>query len=276
MTLPSSKNIIAFQEKVLSFYKENKRDLPWRRTTDPYAILVSEVMLQQTQVDRVVSYYQEWLRQWPTIQDLANAERADVLQRWMGLGYNNRAVNLHKASQFIVERFDGGVKNALGSGMKIPGIGPYTEKAVKIFAFNENLATVDTNIRRILIHEFSPQETLSDADVHSLAEQCLPKGQSRDWHNALMDYGSLVLTSKKTGISPKTAQSTFEGSDRQYRAKILRHLLAHQRETFTIDRLQEILSFPERRRLQTILEGMIKDDLLLCENERYSLKLFLR
>ncbi len=273
--IPTLQQITVFQEKILAFYREKGRVLPWRQTTDPYRILVSEVMLQQTQVDRVIPFYERWIQQWPSVEDLAKAERSHALEMWMGLGYNNRAVNLHNASNHIVQHFQGDIRKALDLDIKIPGIGPYTERAVRIFAFNADVVTVDTNIRRIFIHEFGLDPAISDTDLWALAEQCLPHGHSRDWHNALMDYGALFLTSRKTGIKPKTRQSKFEGSDRQIRAKMLRHLLTHQKESFSIQQLLEIVECSDAQRMQTILEGMIKDDLLVLEENRYALKLSL-
>lgn len=248
-----------FRSKVLSYYEQSGRKLPWRQTTDPYKILVSEMMLQQTQVDRVVPYYEKWITAWPAVQDLANASRRAVLSTWMGLGYNTRAVNFHKTAQIITRRFKGDVLSAVGDFKALPGIGPYTARAVEIFAANKDVVTVDTNIRRIFIHEFG-LDNPSDQELWSLAERCLPRGRSRDWHNALMDYGSAVLTSRQTGISPKTKQSRFQGSDRQVRARIVRYLLTNT--TATVSALQKHTK-TDMKRLLIILEGMKRDDLLV-------------
>lgn len=256
-----------FQRKIFSFYHKHKRDLPWRNTTDPYNILLSEFMLQQTQVSRVVTYYKQWITKWPTIYDLARASRAEVLKAWMGLGYNTRAVRLHKAAQKIVSEFHGDVGEAMKHYKEVPGVGRYTSQAVQIFAKNTDLVTVDTNIRRIFIKEFHLSEKISDTELWGLAKKCLPKEQSRDWHNALMDYGALRLTTKKTGIKPKTQQSRFEGSDRQIRAQVLRLLLKTGR------------SFPEMRnllliedtRLKKILEKMMQEQLIRMKQKKYVL-----
>ena len=158
-------NIKAFQKKILTFYKKKSRELPWRKTTDPYSILLSEIMLQQTQVDRVIEYFNRWTKRWPTVHHLARAKRISVLKEWMGLGYNNRAVNLHKAAQKISKDYKGDVLKAVENFKEIPGIGPYTSKAVQIFSANKNVVTVDTNIRRIFIHEFKLSEKISDAEL---------------------------------------------------------------------------------------------------------------
>lgn len=260
-------DVAKFRRKILSFYRKSGRDLPWRRTTNPYFILLSEVMLQQTQVDRVKEYYARWTRKWPTVSHLARADRKDVLREWMGLGYNNRAVNVHKAAQKMAKFYKGDVLKAVKNYEHVPGIGPYTSRAVRIFAANEDIATVDTNIRRILMHEFNLPSTVSDKKLWELAAQCLPKGRSRDWHNALMDYGSIVLTSRKTGIKPKTRQSTFEGSDRQIRAQVLRHVLRYGQ---TFAELQKVTG-ADRARLERIVGKMVAGGLIELKNRRYVL-----
>ena len=260
-----------FQEKILTYYSKEGRDLPWRKTRDPYPIMLSEIMLQQTQVSRVVDYWTRWLKKWPTIQDLAQADRRDVLAMWSGLGYNNRAVRLHKAAQLIMSSYHGDVLAAMKDYKNVPGIGPYTSAAVQIFSGNKDLVTVDTNIRRILLHEFELPEHTTDKELWGLAKDCLPKGRSRDWHNALMDYGATHLTSRKSGIRPKTRQSKFEGSDRQIRARILRHMVTFD-DGQSFEEVVELIGEKDTERLKRILEGMIKDDLISLAQNRYVLK----
>ena len=264
----SPERIQEFQKKVFSFYQKNKRDLPWRKTTDPYKILLSELMLQQTQVNRVILYYENWIARWPTIDALASATRSEVLQAWMGLGYNSRAINLHKTAQKIVTEFDDDVLEAMKQYKEIPGVGRYTSQAVQIFSTNADLVTVDTNIRRIFIKEFNLPEKISDKELWKLAERCLPKGRSREWHNALMDYGALHLTSKKTGIKPKTQQSRFEGSDRQLRARVIRILLQGDESLTNMSRTLNVAS----SWLQRILEKLISEEIISKKNNRYYLK----
>ncbi len=266
MSRITKRRIAQFQKKILSFYAEKKRDLPWRRTTDPYAILLSEIMLQQTQVDRVVAYYKRWLEKWPTIRDLAGASRAEVFREWLGLGYNNRAKNLHEAAKIISEKYKGNVLAALEHYGELPGIGPYTAAAVHIFSANKGLITVDTNIRRILIHEFRLDEKIADRELREIAGKCLPPGKSRDWHNALMDYGAMFLTSRKTGIRPKTRQLQFEGSDRQVRSRILRHLL--NGKDCSLGELRKIAGC-DAKQLRRIVEGMAKDGIIGQRNGNY-------
>ncbi len=263
----SSEKIKQFQKKVLSFYKKNKRSLPWRNTTDPYKILLSEFMLQQTQVSRVVSYYERWTAKWPTINQLASAPLAEVLTLWMGLGYNNRAVNLHRTAKKIVAEFDGDVITAMKNYEELPGIGKYTSQAVQIFSTNDDLVTVDTNIRRIFIREFNLPPTVPDNELWRIAELCLPKNKSRRWHNALMDYGALYLTAKKTGIKPKTQQSRFEGSNRQIRAAIVRYLL---KEALSVSELERKIGV-EKSRLLPLLEKMSAEQILVKHNTVYQI-----
>jgi len=263
----SAERIQEFQKKVFSFYQKNKRDLPWRKTTDPYKILLSELMLQQTQVNRVILYYEKWIARWPDIHALASASLAEVLQAWMGLGYNTRAINLHKAARKIVIEFDSNVLEAMKQYKEIPGVGRYTSQAVQIFSTNADLVTIDTNIRRIFIKEFHLPEEVSDKELWRLAEKCLPKGRSREWHNALMDYGALHLTSQKTGIKPKTQQSRFEGSDRQIRARILRCLL---NDTMSLSELKKTFRI-EQKRLRRILDKMVTEKIIVNNNNSYQL-----
>ena len=227
--LPPRRRVLALQRRLLDWYGENRRDLPWRRSTDPYASLGSEIMLQQTQVPRVAPRFLEWLEAWPTLESLAGAPLTDVLQRWQGLGYNNRARRLQECAVAAVATAPAGRAAELPrtfDGLRaLPGIGPYTARAVLVFAHNDDLAAVDANVRRVLTHELGLPGDLSDAELQQVADAVLPRGRSRDWHNALMDYGSLVLTARVTGIAPRTRQTTFEGSRRQKRARLLRQLL---------------------------------------------------
>jgi len=227
----------ALRARVFGWYALNRRDLPWRRTQDPYAVLVSEIMLQQTQVQRVIPKYEVFLTTYPRLEDLAAAPLSDVLRLWQGLGYNNRARRLRDCAVRAVETTPPGKDAALPRGLDgllgLPGIGPYTARAVLIFAHNDDLAAVDANVRRVLTHELGLPADLPARDVQAVADVVLPRGRSRDWHNALMDYGALVLTARATGIAPRTRQSVFQGSRRQQRARLLRILLRRGPQTIT-------------------------------------------
>ena len=254
----SQEAIGAFQAKVLNFYATQGRTLPWRNTQEPYLILVSEVMLQQTQVDRVIPYYSRFLEHYPTVEHLANAEQSEVLRLWSGLGYNSRALRLCSAAQAIVANHAGSFPKDYLALTSLPGIGDYTAKAILAFAFNQEVPVIDTNIRRVLLAEFPGYGTASSSALKSLANSLIPPGRSRDWHNALMDYGALVLTAKKTGIAPLSKQSTFKGSDRQIRGDLVRQLL--KSGSLSVAEAQALYHKPK---LEQILEKLEKDGILL-------------
>ncbi len=264
----SNDAIVRFQRTVFRFYQDHGRVLPWRNTCDPYKILVSELMLQQTQVSRVITYYQRWMKRWPTVDRLAGASSREVLQAWMGLGYNSRALRLLKAACIITHEFKGDVIEAMHHPEAIPGVGRYTSQAVLIFATNADLVTVDTNIRRIFIHAFNLPVTISDKMLWDLAKRCLPRGRSRDWHNALMDYGALHLTAHKTGIQPKTKQTRYEGSDRQLRASIIRLLL---QKNMRLSQLQKSVDV-ETSRLTRILDTLLTEGIIQRKNDCFCIR----
>lgn len=225
--MTSNTKVAAFRHEVWKYYKKNGRnDLPWRKTTDPYKILVSEVMLQQTQVPRVIEKYKSFLKKFPTVQKLAKAKLSDVLKEWNGLGYNRRAKYLHDAAKVVVGEYDGDMKEALAHAL--PGVGPYTRAAVRTFAFNEPHTMIETNIRTVFIHHFYQGRTsVTDKALLPLIEQAAEDQDPRTWHWALMDYGSYL---KRSGVRNNsqskhyTKQSKFEGSLRQVRGEILRQL----------------------------------------------------
>ncbi|GCF10396.1 A/G-specific adenine glycosylase [Dictyobacter arantiisoli] len=184
---------------LLSWYEQEQRALPWRTTSDPYAILVSEVMLQQTQVDRVLPKYQQFLSAFPTLIDLAAAATADVIAVWVPLGYNRRAVSLQAIARQVVDKYDGHIPDTIDELLTLKGIGRYTAGAIACFAYRKQVATVDTNIRRVLHRVFlgleHPEPKANDAQMLSLAEQILPEGQAYNWNQALMDMGATICSS---------------------------------------------------------------------------------
>lgn len=253
------------QDNLLSWYAAHRRELPWRATTDPGAILVSEIMLQQTQVSRVLPKYSAFLDRFPTAARLAAAPLPDVLAIWLGLGYNNRAVRLKRCAEAATD----GLPSDLEGLRALPGVGPYTARAVLIFAANADLAAVDANVRRVLTHELDLPHDLSPTALQSTAEAVLPHGRSRDWHNALMDYGSLVLTSQATGIVPLTRQSPFAGSHRQRRARLLRLLLEHGPQSWTGAAAALELSLRDCRK---VAESLAADGLVVLHDDRVTLR----
>lgn len=187
------------QAQMLRWYAAEQRDLPWRRTSDPYAILVSEIMLQQTQVDRVLPKYQQFLTAFPTLADLAQAPTAEVINVWVPLGYNMRAVRLQSIARQVMAEYDGRIPDSIEELLKLKGIGRYTAGAIACFAYHMQVATVDTNIRRVLQRIFlgveQPDTALNDAAMLALAENVLPAGEAYNWNQALMDLGATICTS---------------------------------------------------------------------------------
>src|SRR3989344_3790495 len=191
----TSKQVGAFRREVWNYWKKNGRhDLAWRKTKDPYKILVSEVMLQQTQVPRVEGKYKEFLKAFPTLQMLAKAPLGDVLRVWNGLGYNRRAKFLHDAAKDIVLKHAGKMPQSLDVLLALPGVGEYTAKAVRVFAFNEPEILIETNIRTAFFHHFYSsvlQKTrIRDEQIVPLARAAAKGQDPRLWHSALMDYGA--------------------------------------------------------------------------------------
>ncbi|MBI4084278.1 MAG: A/G-specific adenine glycosylase [Candidatus Levybacteria bacterium] len=301
--------IKAFQKEILAWYAINKRDLPWRDTPvetnhsvhlsgasfkkrDPYHILVSEVMLQQTQVSRVIPKYEAWLRIFPTVQSLAKAKTSDVLRLWSGLGYNRRALYLQKTAKDIVEKHEGKWPQDIKTLQALPGIGEYTARALLCFAFDQQVAVVDTNIRKVILlrfvynrHSGDPLRQLADGgdsrikilnqvqgdklgdpgqarmtkrELQRIADQLLPKGKAYEWNQALMDYSASVLAMHRV---PTPKQSRFTGSNRYYRGQVLQYLLKHQTASIMTLGRKVKQGFGEKDALwfQELLLGLSKD-----------------
>jgi len=227
---------------VLAWGEASRRDLPWRRTREPWAVLVSEVMLQQTQVARVVPVYERFLEAFPDVATCAAAPPGEVVRRWAGLGYNARAVRLHGAATAVVGRFGGQLPSTLAELTTLPGVGPYTARAVLAFAFEADAAVVDTNVARVLAR--TAGRRLSPTEVQARADAALPTGRAWAWNQAMLDLGATVCTSRQPrcgacpvrpgcawrGDGPDPAagssgvsgrQSTFAGSDRQGRGRLV-------------------------------------------------------
>jgi len=234
----------AVRRALLGWYRADHRAFPWRETTDPYAVLVSEVMSQQTQLDRVVDAYGDFLDEWPTVGALAAADRADVVAFWSdhALGYNNRARYLHEAAGQIVDDYGGAFPRDPDELTELMGVGPYTANAVASFAFNDGGAVVDTNVKRVLYRAFGVPD--SDPAFEAAAEALMPDGTSRDWNNAIMELGGVACRptprcdgadcpwrgwcrAYRTGdfTAPDVPeQPDFEGSRRQMRGRVVRAL----------------------------------------------------
>ena len=232
-----SRDLSGFRATVLARGAELYRDLPWRRTRDPYEIWISEVMLQQTQTTRVDGRWQRWLQRFPIVSALAAAEPAEVLEEWQGMGYNRRALALLRAAQAIVE--GGGALPSDARALEaLPGIGPATAAGIRAFAFDLPGVYLETNVRTVFLHELFPgEEGVSDRELVPLVRATCPADASdpdddpRTWYYALLDYGAYL---KRTVPNPSrrssghARQSRFEGSHRQKRAELVRILLAHR------------------------------------------------
>ncbi len=193
---PPSKELAQIRKALLNWYNRHRRDLPWRRTQDPYHILVSEVMLQQTQVERVRQYYERFIKEFPTLQKLAQAPLDDVLKAWEGLGYYARARNLHRAAQIIIQDYDGKIPQDREALLKLPGIGRYTAGAILSIAFGQDEPVVDANVRRVLSRLFALRRVRTPKKLEELARTLLPPGQAGLFNQALMDLGATICVSR--------------------------------------------------------------------------------
>jgi A/G-specific adenine glycosylase len=238
------------RERLRAWFRANRRDLPWRMTRDPYEILISEVMLQQTQVDRVIPFYHAFLERFPTVQALAEAPIAEVIRLWAGLGYNRRAVNLQRIAQYVVAELSGNFPKSVDELQKLPGIGPYTAGAIACFAFEQDVPFFDTNMRRVL-HRFwfgvdVPRPTAADREVSEVAAASLPTDGGWEWNQALIEFGALLCTARRPACVICTLQgrcaafpeiqtalatlpkgvrlkreAPFSGSNRFYRGRVI-------------------------------------------------------
>lgn len=233
------------QRALLAWTDTTRRDLPWRRTRDPWAVLVSETMLQQTQVPRVIPRYEAFLERFPDVTSCATAKLGDVIALWSGLGYNRRAVNLHRAASFVVDRHAGDLPRTLDELLELPGVGPYTARAVLAFAFEVDAGVVDTNAARVLARWSGRR--LGRVDAQLEADAHVPVGRAWAWNQAMLDLGATVCTGRdpRCEVCPVSdscvwhatgrpepdpavgtagasgRQSTFEGSDRQGRGRLV-------------------------------------------------------
>ncbi len=277
-------------KQILDWYFRNKRNLPWRKTRDPYKILVSEIMLQQTQVDRVMPKYKQFLKLFPTAQVLANAKTSDVLKAWAGLGYNRRALYLQKTVQAVVEKYKGKFPKDLELLKELPGIGDYTARAILSFAFGEAVPVLDTNHRKFYQRTYFGQTIVDDKTLLKKAEQVVKSLAGRDainrvstpakvynWNQALMDFMSAIsfksndpfivwyqqtypaFQKKKT----KTVSIKFEDTDRYFRGRIIDLLREKDKatEAFLTKKFTQI----PKERVRKIVRGLEKDGLILIK-----------
>jgi A/G-specific adenine glycosylase len=287
-----------FQVKLLEWFEANARDLPWRRTRDPYAILVSEVMLQQTQVDRVLPYYARFLERFPTVQVLAAASTAEVIRIWSGLGYNRRAVNLQRAAIVIVNELNGRFPDDPVELKKLPGIGSYTSGAIAAFAYERDVAFLDTNMRRVISRVVFGSELVPESEAIAVANSLIPPGKGWTWNQALIEFGALQCTARRpacivcplretcaafptmqAALRRKSSQTRktpvpFENTSRYYRGRIvetLRGLPEHDQAGIALTELGAIVQegFAQENIpwLRGIVEGLQRDGLAVIAED---------
>lgn len=266
--------VLELQEATWNYYAQHGRhDLPWRQSNDgifnPYHILVSEIMLQQTQVTRVIEKYQEFLTLFPDIQALASAEQGSVLAAWAGLGYNRRAKFLWQAAQTVVAQHKGVFPETLSELVALPGVGKNTAGAILAYAFNQPTVFIETNVRTVFIYHCFPGEGLvTDAMLLPLITEALDPEQPRDWYYALMDYGSYLKKSVgNVSRQSKTynKQSTFHGSRRQIRGQVIATLVEAPRTA------SELAALIVDDRLPSVLDDLVTEGLIRRHDDRFML-----
>lgn len=282
--------VATFRSHLLAWWEQNHRDLPWRHTRDPYRILISEVMLQQTQVDRVIPYYHEWLETFPTVNTLAAAPLAEVIRRWKGLGYNRRAVNLQRTAQAVVE-MGGEFPRTVPELLTLPGIGPYTAGAIACFAFEQDVPFFDTNMKRVLhrvlIGSDIPKPNIPDRLITELAAQMLPPGNGWVWNQALIEFGAIQCSARKplcvicplqaecqarpvihtaiaaAGRKPGGTGEVFEQTNRYFRGRIVDAL--REEASLTLQdlgpKVKADFTSTDGPWLYTIVQGLARDGL---------------
>jgi len=258
-----------FWKIILSHYEREGRDLAWRSTTDPYHILVSEIMLQQTQVERVTRKYPEFLAAFPICPDLAKAPLQRVLAVWQGMGYNRRAIALHTCAKIVVHKYSGNLPSDVDVLATLPGIGRATACSIATFAFNLPVVFIETNIRRVFIFFFfDGKDGISDREILPLVEQALYRKNPRIWYWALMDYGSMlkrIVANPNRQSAHYEKQSKFKGSDREIRGMILKELL-EVGDLYKEELIQKSGTDPVR--LKRILCALIDEGFIVFDSDK--------
>jgi A/G-specific adenine glycosylase len=290
----SPEQLDAVQQRLLAWYAQHGRDLPWRRTRDPYAVLVAEIMLQQTQVDRVIPFWHAWLAAFPSLSELAAASRADVIRAWQGLGYNLRAVRLHEIARQVVAEYAGQLPRSLDGLLRLKGIGRYTAGAVACFAYELPVSMVDTNVQRVLGRVFvGQQDSHGRAGMQSVADTVLPTEHAYAWNQALMDLGATLCRSERplclvcpllgtcraslngrAQQAPRRGRSTseepFSGSERYFRGRVV-DVVRSLAPGESIDLGQLVAQLPApiaSARLERLVRRLASDGLLALDNEQ--------
>ncbi len=261
-----------FQDEILSYYRKKGRIFPWRETCDPYRILVSEVMLQQTQAPRVVTKFHQFIKRFPTVRALAKATLSEVLRVWSGLGYNRRARYLLRAARSIEAEHGGTVPRTVAALRELPGIGHATACAVAVYAFNQPEVFIETNIRTVYLHFFfRNKKKISDNKIFPLVRRTLYRKNPRLWYWALMDYGTML---KKHVPNPSRRsrhyfkQGRFDGSTRQLRGKIVRQLLTGGKRGFLLVELSGTVP-GSKQKTRAMLARMVGEGMVRQYRKRF-------
>jgi A/G-specific adenine glycosylase len=267
------KNTSGFRDIIYTYFRTHGRDLPWRRTYDPYHIMVSEFMLQQTPVERVLTTYEQFLRLFPALHNTAQASLSLVLKTWQGLGYNRRARNLWLSTRVIMEKHNGKLPETEEELMALPGVGRATAGAIMAFAYNKPAVFIETNIRTVFLYFFFTQrESVNDKELMPLIAYTLDKANPRLWYYALMDYG-VFLKKKYPRLHHKSAhykkQTAFKGSLREVRSMILTRLL-EKSELLLYEAAQ--LSKRSLADIQSIVKDLHKEGFVTLQKQRIKLR----
>lgn len=265
-------NTLDFQEMIWEKGRELYREMPWRIDTRPYYVLVSEIMLQQTQVDRVIPKFEAFIATFPRIEDLASASLSEVLTLWSGLGYNRRAKFLHEAAKKVVHDFNGLFPETVAELVSLPGVGVNTAGALVVYSFNQPVVFIETNVRTVYFHHFFEDEiSVTDATLRDLAQKTMDTEHPREWYWALMDYGS-YLKRQGAGRNNKShhykKQPALKGSVREVRGAILKCLSS---ESGLSEATLRVKTFDDER-FTAALDGLLGDGLIEKTGERFSLK----
>lgn len=261
-----------FQKMIYQHYQEHGRKFPWRMTQNPYHILVSEIMLQQTQVQRIMGKYEPFIKLFPDFSSLARAPLRTVFREWQGLGYNRRAIALKQIAQRVTEEFHGSLPSSVETLITFPGIGRATASSISAFAFHKPAVFIETNIRRVFIHNFFHDKThIRDAEILPLVEKTIDASNPREWYYALMDYG-VMLKQKYENPNRRSAhyqkQSPFQGSNRQVRGKILK-ALANESYISECEIAQKLQI--DQEKLKNNLAQLVKEGFIKSKEKRFTL-----
>ena len=258
-----------FKQTIYQYYAEHRREMPWRVSRNPYHILVSEIMLQQTQVGRVLAKYEEFTSRFPDFDSVNKAPLQEILGVWQGLGYNRRAIALQKICRLVVTKYGGVLPNSSDTLQTFPGIGPATAGAICAFAFNQPTVFIETNIRRVFIHFFFPDKNgVKDKEILPLVQGTLDTRSPRTWYHALMDYGAM-LKNEEHNPNRRSAhynrQAPFQGSNREIRGLILKTLL-ERADLTEVELIRALGKSPKR--VQPIINQLTKEGFLIRAGNR--------